>query len=89
MLNGALTMFPLAAMTVHIDTISSYQIVIKDSKYYAVYNILRALVEVALTLIFVLQMRRGSKGRLLSWVVTSIIFTAISFLYFYRKSFLF
>ncbi len=84
----ALSMFPLAAMTIYIDTISSYQIIIKDSKYYAVYNILRVLVEVGLTLFLVVYMGMGWKGRLLSWVVTSIIFTAVSFLYFYRKKLL-
>jgi len=84
----ALSMFPLAAMTVYIDTISSYQIVIRDSKYYLVYNILRVLVEVALTLLFVVQMRMGWKGRLLSWLVTTVIFTGASFLYFYRKKLL-
>ncbi len=84
----ALSMFPLAAMTIYIDTISSYQIVIRDSKYYAVYNILRVLVEVALTLLFVVQMRMGWKGRLLSWLVTTVIFTGASFLYFYRKKLL-
>lgn len=84
----ALSMFPLAAMTVYIDTISSYQVVTRDSKYYAVYNVLRVLVEVGLTLLFVLHMEMGWKGRLLSWVITSVIFTAASFFYFYRKKLL-
>ena len=84
----ALSMFPLAAMTVYTDTISSYQIIINDSKYYAVYNIFRVLVEVGLTLLFVVHLGMGWKGRLLSWIVTSIIFTGVSFIYFHRKKLL-
>lgn len=84
----ALSMFPLAAMTVYTDTISAYQIIIKDLKFYAIYNIVRVLVEVALTLVFVVKMEMGWKGRVLSWIVTSVLFTIISFLYFYRNKLL-
>ena len=84
----ALSMFPIAAMTVYTDTISAYQIIIKDSKYYAIYNILRVMVEVGFTLLFVVYLKMGWKGRLFSWIVTSILFTGVSFLYFYREKLL-
>ena len=84
----ALCMFPLAAMSVYTDTISAYQIIVKDLKYFAIYNITRILVEVALTFLFVVKMEMGWKGRVLSWLVTSILFTAVSFLYFYSRKLL-
>lgn len=84
----ALSMFPLAAMSIYSDTVTSYQIIIKDSKYYAIYNISRVLVEVALTLLFVVSMRMGWKGRILSWIITSILFTGFAFLYFHRQKLL-
>ncbi len=84
----ALSMFPLAAMTIYTDTISSYQIITKDSKYYALYNIFRVLLELSLTLLFVVLMGLGWKGRILSWIVTSILLTLVNFIYFYRNKLL-
>lgn len=84
----AMSMFPIAALSVYSETLSGYQIIIKDSKYYAVYNISRVLVEVGLTLVFVVYMGMGWKGRILSWLLTSVLFLGLAFLYFHKKQLL-
>ena len=81
----AMSMFLIATLSVYSETLSSYQIIIKDSKFYAVYNISRVLVEVSLTLIFVVYMGMGWKGRILSWLLTSIVFLGLAFIYFHKK----
>ena len=84
----ALSMFPLAAMTIYIDTIASYQIITKDSNNYAIYSITRVLVEVGLTVLFVVHLQMGWKGRILSWLLASVIFTAVAFIYFHIRKLL-
>ena len=81
----ALSMFPLAAMTIYIDTVASYQIIVRDAKYYSLYTILKVLLELSLTLVFVISMSLGWKGRILSWIATSAILTILNFVYLYRN----
>lgn len=84
----ALSMFPLAAMSIYSDTASSYQIISKNAKFYALYVISKVLVEVGFTLLFVVYFGMGWKGRILSWILTLVIYTVVAFLYFKKEKLL-
>lgn len=83
-----LSMFPLAIMSIYTDTASGYQIITKNANYYAVYVISKVLVEVGLTLLFVVHYGMGWQGRILSWIVTLVLYTIVAFIYFQREKLL-
>ncbi|MBS1630822.1 MAG: oligosaccharide flippase family protein [Bacteroidetes bacterium] len=83
-----LSMFPLAMMSIYIETTLGYLIYAKQANTYALYNIGKALTEVGLTLVFVVGLRMGWKGRILAWIIASFVFTLVGFVYFFRKGLL-
>lgn len=84
----ALCMFPLAAMSVYIETALGYFIITKSARKYAAFNILKTLTEVGFTILFVVVLRMEWKGRILAWILAMVIFTIVALIYFYRKGLL-
>ena len=78
----------LATLTIYYETLLSYNVIEKKPGYYALFNISRLLIEVGLTVWFVSGLRLGWEGRLLSWLISSIILFVVSFFYFGKQQLL-
>lgn len=79
----ALSIFPIAWLSIYIESAVGYQIIQKAAKTYAYFNISRVLVEAGLTLLFVVFLKMGWKGRLLSWTLATFLYSGIAIWYFY------
>jgi len=75
----------LAVFTIYYETLLSYNVIEKQPGYYALFNISKLLIEVGLTIWFVSGLKMGWEGRLLSWLISSMIMFAISIFYFGRR----
>jgi O-antigen/teichoic acid export membrane protein len=80
--------FLLSLFTIYVETLSSYLILKKNAGTFAVFNIGRTFLEISLTLYFVIYLRYGWQGRILSWLITSFLFAILSFLFFYKEELL-
>ncbi len=80
----ALSSFLIALTSIYVETAGSYQVIKKQPRIYAAYSISKTLFEIGLTLLFVVGMEMGWKGRILSWLITSVVFTGFAFWYFNR-----
>jgi O-antigen/teichoic acid export membrane protein len=78
----------LALFTIYTETLSSYLIIKKDATNYAVFNICRIILEVCLTITFVIYLNMGWKGRIYSWIISAFVFAIVSFIFFYKESLL-
>jgi len=75
----------LAFLTIYTETFFTYLIIINKPAAYSYNNLAKILGEVSLTLLFVVGMKMGWKGRILSWLIIQIAFLIYSFIYFYRQ----
>ncbi len=78
----------LALATIYVETFLSFLVIQKKAKAYAFFNVVRVLVEVAITIWLVVVKKWGWEGRLYAWLITSTIFLSISFIYFKKEGFL-
>jgi O-antigen/teichoic acid export membrane protein len=78
----------LAIATIYVETFFNFLVIQKKTTTYALFNVLKVLVEVGITLWLVIGRGWGWQGRLYAWLVTSIIFLVVSFFYFKREGFL-
>ncbi len=83
-----LSMFPLAAMSIYIETTLGYQIYTKKARSYALFSIGKTVTEISCTLLFVVACGMGWKGRILAWILATAIFTGVSFIYFWKEGLL-
>jgi O-antigen/teichoic acid export membrane protein len=79
----ALSIFPIAWLSIYIESAVGYQIIQKAAKTYAYFNISRVLVEASLTILFVVILKMGWKGRILSWMLTTFLYSGIAIWYFH------
>ena len=75
----------LAAFTIYYETLLSYNVIEKQPGYYALFNVSRILIEVGLTIWFVSGLKMSWEGRLLSWLISSLMMFAISIFYFRKR----
>jgi O-antigen/teichoic acid export membrane protein len=78
----------LALATIYIETFLIFLVIQKNAKAYAFFNVIRVLVEVAITVWLVVYKKWGWEGRLYAWFITSTVFLVISFVYFKKEGFL-
>jgi O-antigen/teichoic acid export membrane protein len=76
----ALTLF-----NVYGEQFGQYLILQKKAGKFAFYFLLRVVIEVSLTVYFIVYNRWGWQGRIYSWLITSAVFFAIGFVYFYKQ----
>lgn len=72
----------IASLVVYYETLLSYNIIQKKSGHFAVFNFVKLFIEVSLTIILVSKFKLSWEGRLLSWLVTSVIMFVIAIFYF-------
>jgi O-antigen/teichoic acid export membrane protein len=75
----------MALLTIYVETFFNFLIVKNASIHYATANILKIVTEITLTLLFVVYMDMGWEGRLLSWLITSVIYVIVFLIYFSRQ----
>lgn len=78
----------LALASIYIETFLSFLVVQKKAQLYALFNVIRVLIEVGITIWLVIFKGWGWQGRLYAWLFTSSVFFIISFVYFKREGFL-
>ena len=83
-----LGMMFLALATIYVETFLNFLVIQKKAAAYAIFNVIRVLVEVGITIWLVIGKGWGWQGRLYAWLLTSAIFLIISFIYFKREGFL-
>lgn len=78
----------LAFLMIYTETFSNYLIVRNKPTTYTYNGLVKILGEVSLTLLFVVGLKMGWKGRILSWMIIQIIFFVYSLIYFYKQGLL-
>lgn len=78
----------IAFLTITIETVVNYQVIAQKVFQYTIFVISKVLLEVGLTILFISWFRWSWEGRLLSWLITSILFFFISLIYFKRQGLL-
>lgn len=75
----------LAYLTIYYETLLAYNVAEQRPRYYAFFNVLKLMVEVSLTIIFVTHFNYGWEGRLMAWLIACVLMSAISFFYFHKR----
>ena len=83
-----LGMMFIALATIYVETFLNFLVIQKKAAAYAIFNVIRVLVEVGITIWLVIGKGWGWQGRLYAWLITSTIFLIISFIYFKKEGFL-
>ena len=72
----------IGLLTKYVEILFAYIVVEQKPVLYAKFSIAKFLVEISLTVIFISVFRMSWEGRLLSWLITTILVFIISFWYF-------
>ena len=80
--------FLLSICTIYIETGNAYLIIARKAKLYAIFTVLRLVTETTLSLYFVVHLKQGWEGRIFSWLITSVVFAVVYFIYFYNEGLL-
>jgi O-antigen/teichoic acid export membrane protein len=80
--------FILSLLIIYIETSNSYLIIAKKIRLYTFFTIGRVITETLLTVYFVIFLRKGWEGRIISWAITTVLFSIASFYIFYREGLL-
>lgn len=75
----------IALLSIYYETLLSYNVIEQKPAVYVRFSIIRLIIEVGLTLLFISVFRLGWEGRLLSWFIATFISFFISFSYFKRR----
>lgn len=78
----------IALFSIYYETLLNFNVIEQKPGTYTKFSIVRLLIEVGLTLVFISVFRLGWEGRLLSWFVATIISFFISVFYFSQKGLL-
>jgi O-antigen/teichoic acid export membrane protein len=78
----------VALLTIYTETLLAFTITEQRPGVFALFNIGKLVLEVGLTLWFVTGINMSWEGRLLSWLITNIIFFGVSFYYFHKRGLL-
>lgn len=77
-----------ALLTIIVDTYSSMLIYQKKALHYGSVSVSRVIIEVSLTLIFIIGIGMNWNGRIYSWLVALLLMTTIAFFYFRKEGWL-
>lgn len=80
--------FLLSLFIIYIETANAYLVIAQKTKWYAFFTISRVLCEAVLTVWLVVFLKKGWEGRILSWAITSSVFTIVSFGIFRKEKLL-
>lgn len=78
----------LSVLIIYIETANSYFVIAKKMKLYTIFTVARLITETALTIWFVVFLAKGWQGRILSWTVTTVLFSTASIYIFYKEGLL-
>jgi O-antigen/teichoic acid export membrane protein len=78
----------LAFLNIYYDQFTLFLIIQKKAKQFAFFSLLKIGIEIALTFYFVVGKRLGWEGRMYSWLIVSVAFFLIGFIYFLRAGFI-
>lgn len=76
---------PIALLSIYYETLLSFNVIEQKPGVYTTISVIRLLVEVGLTLLFVSIFRLSWEGRLMSWLIATIVSFLISIFYFNKK----
>lgn len=78
----------LAFLIIYVDTFLSYLVIKNAPIEYLIFTISRVVLEVLLTLLFVVYFKANWQGRVLSWFITTCIYGLITIIYFKKENYL-
>ncbi|MCC7402045.1 MAG: oligosaccharide flippase family protein [Chitinophagaceae bacterium] len=78
----------VALLNIYIDTFFAFMVIEQKAGLYALFNLAKLLIEVGLTVWFVAGLKMSWEGRLLSWLITTIVFFFVSLFYFQKQNLL-
>src|SRR4029078_11638813 len=78
----------IASLSIYFETLLALNIIEQKVYHYTLFYISKTVIEVGLTILFVAVFRLSWERRLYSWLITTIIFSVVSFIYFNRHGFL-
>ncbi len=74
--------------TIYTEQLFSFLVIEKKASLYVAYTLLKVVIEISLTILFVIYKKWNWEGRMYSWLITSILFMIVGFFYFYKKGYL-
>ena len=77
--------YGIALLTIYTEVLFSYIIIEQKPTLYAKISIGKFLLEISLTILLISVFKLGWEGRLLSWLITTIAISVLSFWYFSKK----
>ncbi len=72
----------LALFTIYYETLLNFNVIEQKAKLYVKFSLIRLFLEVGLTILFISVFKLSWEGRLLSWMIASLISFGISLSYF-------
>jgi O-antigen/teichoic acid export membrane protein len=78
----------LTVLNIYYDQFIQFLILQKKAKQFAFFSLLKIGIEIGLTFYFVVAKRLGWEGRMYSWLIVSVAFFVIGFMYFLREGFI-
>jgi O-antigen/teichoic acid export membrane protein len=75
-------------LSIYYEQFISFLVFQNKAGLFAVYSLLKVAVEVGLTFYFIIVRGWNWEGRMYSWLITSVIFFIIGFIYFFRQGFI-
>jgi O-antigen/teichoic acid export membrane protein len=81
-------MLILTLLTIYNEQLLQFLVIQKKAKSYAIVVVFKVILEVSLTLYFVIFKKLGWEGRIYSWLITSIFVLLFSIFYFKKENLL-
>jgi O-antigen/teichoic acid export membrane protein len=78
----------LTLLNIYYDQFIQFLILQKKARAFAIYSLAKIIIEISLTFYFVVGNRLGWEGRMYSWLIVSILFFIIAFIYFKKEGFI-
>jgi len=77
----------ISFFSIYFDQFIQFLILQRKAASFAIYTIVKASLEVALTFYFVIVKGLNWEGRMYSWFITTGLFSLLGFIYFYKQGF--
>jgi O-antigen/teichoic acid export membrane protein len=78
----------IATLSIYFETLLAQNMIEQKVYHYALFYIVKTVIEVSLTIWFVAFLNLSWEGRLLSWITTTVIFFIVSLIYFSKQGLL-
>jgi len=75
----------ITLLSIYFEQFIQYLILQKKAALFSFYSLLRVGIEVTLTFYFIVYKGWSWEGRMYSWLITSVLFFVIGFVYFYKQ----